>query len=517
MKLAGDLDQRLSVGGNGRGAVFLACALLISLGLLTFPLVRAGFADDDWLWLAIARHLDSPLPAFYTGILHEYFYRPLYVAFWWFSERLFGTSPAGHYALDIALHGISAILLAALIRRQTGRLSAALLGGFAFVLAPAAIGTLVWLSNRNELLAVMFGLAFLLTLESGLGRPRRALAGAVLLMLAWTAKESAAIFVLAAGARLLLAYRQGLSVTAWHWPALIVPSLLAMIMRKVTVHPVSVGVTFESMMANAPAGISAWFERLPAAIGGFALGDVVAIIVAVALLASPILWLTTCLRQRRIEPALLTGMILLLGPALVQWPITHFVLTQADATSHLVNLRFYYLASSGLAIVIAAAAAGFDVRALRIGAYAIPALALAMSVPLSQRIIAGWVARTGESSRMALALATPVAAGQYPAGCRIVLEDSATRAGYVHYADAIVKAAAPRGASVLNCAVFTETAPYHAVLDRPSCSLRDWPGLETRHGEPYPLIRPYGDLCLVAFKRPDDFGPNTFAIRLGMP
>lgn len=474
----------------------LPLAALAATGL---PLLYAGFHSDDWIWLAIVRHLDHPFAPYVTGILHEYFYRPSSIALWWLGERLAGQHAGGHYLLDLGVHAASCLLLVALLRGWSVRPLPSLLAGGLFALAPAALGTVAWLSNRNELLAVAAGLGALLVLERAPRRPVGLWAVALLLWLSLSSKETGVVFVAAGLLRLLRARRGGVTVTAWSWPALLLPLAGLFLMRRLTLWSTGVSIS----PADAPAGVAGWWQALPAAMTGFAdatAGHAAVVLLALVVVAGAVLgaWAQPRLRL----PLCQAGLFLLLPP-LLQWPITHLVFADAGARVFTENLRFFYLATAALGMLLAVAA---DRPARRRRQTATVLAALLVLLPAgwgAQRLVQAWVRSTGHTSAQILALARPVARESYPDGCLVQLEREDWPTAFPTFADAIVKFAAPRGASVLGCAVFTQQPPAHTLLPRRLCSASAWPALTLRGQQGVPVLRPLGNLCLAGFAMPD--------------
>ncbi len=109
----------------------------------------------------------------------------LHAAAW----QLFGPDPPGHHLLNVALHALASVLLAALLARTGLPLLAALFGGAFFLLHPANVEAVAWISQLKSSSALVLALASLLAFER---RPGLATA---LFGLALLAKPTAA-FVL---------------------------------------------------------------------------------------------------------------------------------------------------------------------------------------------------------------------------------------------------------------------------------------------------------------------------------
>jgi hypothetical protein len=508
----------LAEGATGRPGPAAAGVLLVLLvAAIAAPLLGAGFASDDWLYLAVGRHLDHPFMPFTTGMLHEYFYRPLTIASWWLAERVFGVWAPGHYALSLLIHLGAAGVLAALVRRAAPRIGwlPPMAAGALFALLPATIGTAAWLSNRNELMAVAAGLAVLLTVAGDASRPRAAVTVVAMLVLALASKETGVLF--AGLAVLWLAWRRwhGETVTPWHWPALVLPVIALLLLRSLLVDPAAVGLSWQGLVASAPAGIMAWWALLPRAFAGFQhalLPDAWLFLMAMV----PVVLALLAFRQGAgIAPLTVGAALLVLSPALLQWPVTSLVLTDPEAFRHVVNLRFYYSAGAGLAVLMAC---GLAVRSPRLRPIAIAAVVLAgvLLASGSSRLVRSWAdhSRANSAGAMAVARSALEATGFEP-GCRLILERPTWPPGFPQYADAMVKAAAPRGHPVLGCALFTPgPPPWHAVFDGALCGPQWWPARSLRNDPAQALIRPLGNLCLAGFESPAENEPGFKRVRL---
>jgi hypothetical protein len=502
----------IGTGASTRGLAILTALVLALLAIaIAAPLLGAGFAQDDWLYLAIGRHLDSPLVPFTSGLLHEYFYRPATVVAWWLAERAFGLWAPGHYALSVAIHLAGGVMLGVLVRRSAPGIgwSPPLAAGALFALLPATLGTVAWLSNRNELIAVAAGLAVLVVVAGDARRGRIALLASALLALALAGKETGLLFAGLAG--LWLGWRRwrGETVTPWLWPALLLPVLALLLLRSQLVQPAGIGISWQAVVDAAPGGILAWFAVLPRAFGGFhhALlpGGWL-----FALAMVPVALVALALRQGvRIGSLVVGAALLVLLPPLLQWPVTYHVLTDPEAIRHVVNLRFFHIACAGLSVLVACA---LTVRGRGLQAIALATIVLIglLAAGSSNRLVRDWAGHSAANSGAALALADSVLdLGRFEPGCRILLERPQWPPGFVEYTDLIVKSAAPRHHPALGCALSTAVQPpWHTLFESSLCSVDHWPTLTLRGWPAYRPIRPYGALCLAAFEAPSADDPG---------
>lgn len=181
--------------------------------LLYFPILGGGFIADDFPNLAAVK-LGGPASLWWTRAEVTNFFRPLTGFLTWTEWQLFGNNPALYYAVNIALHGCVAYLLARavyllLLGRVPNyhRILLAAIVGTAFLVYPTAAATVGWISCLGDLLAALFFLLAVILLLKYLVRGVKpvALIGVfVLFFLAFASKESAVGGGLAVGLCLLL-------------------------------------------------------------------------------------------------------------------------------------------------------------------------------------------------------------------------------------------------------------------------------------------------------------------------
>lgn len=135
-------------------------ALLSAFAILTWfylPVTRGDFVADDYVFLATARMVDTPLAAFWQSHFYEpYYFRPIGVLSWWVLTDLFGLDYASHSLFNLLLHLANASLLLWLLRALALSTSASVAGIVLFALGPFALAAILWPSNRFDLLACGF-------------------------------------------------------------------------------------------------------------------------------------------------------------------------------------------------------------------------------------------------------------------------------------------------------------------------------------------------------------------------
>ncbi|UXI69233.1 hypothetical protein [Tahibacter amnicola] len=489
-------------------------ALVVAVAALAFwPALSAGVTPEDWSWLAMGRHLDDPLVATYQNVFFTYFYRPVGLLSWWFTGHVFEADAWWHNAFDLALHVGNALLLAHLATRLTGDVIAGRLAGILFGVMPIGIGTAIWLSDRFDPLAALFGLLALLAYETAFRQHRRYWLVFTGLLLAMASKEVA---YAVAGAMLVHA-----AVDAWtqrrlRWDlaapvAAAVASAVALRFASGTGAASALG--DGAGMQAIITGIGAWWWRLPSAIAGFSSDWRWTAGLSAPLLVAQLTPWAAALRRPSAAPwpAILIGATLLVVPAILQWPIVRQALAVESGLISL-NLRFYYLAGIGLALGAGAAIASLrDTRRRRVGV-ALLACVTAAAFLRAHQVSTHWSATYGREAAQMTQLGKAVAAHSYTGGCQIELAMPHHSDDIRQHIDTIVKAMAPRGASVMTCAVYAGLPVYSIVLDAAWCDAARWPALRVAQFQGRPLMERFGNLCTAQFEEPDHArsGPGVY-------
>lgn len=164
------LDARLAaLAGRRRAwAVLLGACLLLLLPLYA-PALAGAFVSDDWGFVVNNPWIRDPTPAHLLAILRPWGPVTEYAANWapvhllthalqW---RLFGEDVRGYHLTNVALHALVSVQLVALYRRSGVAPLGALLGGALFLLHPANVEVVAWISEVKTLLAMSFALGAL--------------------------------------------------------------------------------------------------------------------------------------------------------------------------------------------------------------------------------------------------------------------------------------------------------------------------------------------------------------------
>ncbi|MGQ0554186.1 MAG: tetratricopeptide repeat protein [Planctomycetota bacterium] len=170
------------------GQAFL---ILLATLLAHLPVLRAGFVwdDDTFLTANDLIHAEDGLWRFwFSTAAPDYF--PLTSSLLWLEWRLFGPEPAGYHLVNLALHGLNALLLWRVLRAMA--LPGAWLAALIFAVHPVNVETVAWITQLKNLLPMTCFLAALLAWLSfeGNGRPRAYLAALLFFLAGLLAKTS---------------------------------------------------------------------------------------------------------------------------------------------------------------------------------------------------------------------------------------------------------------------------------------------------------------------------------------
>ncbi len=148
----------------------LALLLFVITAALYSPVHRHPFIDyDDGVYVTNNDHVKYGLHRQNLKWAIEWAMTTYDAANWhpvtWFSHmldyRLFGGSPAGHHDVNLLLHALNAAILFLVLLRATGCTGPSLMVAALFAVHPINVESVVWISERKNVLSMFF---FLLTL-----------------------------------------------------------------------------------------------------------------------------------------------------------------------------------------------------------------------------------------------------------------------------------------------------------------------------------------------------------------
>lgn len=512
--------------GTRDGLAFLGAAALIA-AVLAWPLRHGRPYLDDYLFLALARHIDSPWRFFTQDSVGVFFFRPVALFAWWASDAAFSGSPGAHYAFNMALHAGCGVALWVALRAFEIPARAAGATALAFLAHPAAFGAAAWLSDRFDLLATGFGLLAIAAAENHLRRPRASMlvAAAACLLAALGSKEIA--YAVAALLLLMAVAPVPGRPFAAHWRSRLAlfaaVALVAggsLLWRESLLRPGSQAMFLSAGLAATMLGAASRFLGALPGVAAVRHGPVVAVYAWGALLAGGLAVGALLAARDERSPArwraAILGMALAVLAVLAQAPILNaspvpsmrFGEFEFEALS---ALRFFYLPLAALAMAAAlpVAALGARLRSPPARAAGVAAtLAVLVALLATSRAIGrdfmGPAHARLAADEAAIAAAVQVASAATGAPCKLYFLGTPTAAdGFAALADVAVKASLPPGHPALGCFIQTDRAPWYHLLSADPARAGQAP-LETIdfRGKPYPPLA-VGSLHYYYLRIPD--------------
>jgi hypothetical protein len=153
-------------------------------------------------------------------------YSPVQLLLHALAWRAFGPETTGHHVVNVVLHVVASLLLVPLFLRSGVRRAGALLGSAFFLLHPANVEAVAWISQLKSSSSLVLSLAALLVF------PKRRALGSALFVLALLAKPTAAYALPVA---VLLSWTRGERIP-WRWFALWAAAFAAYSAAEFSVH-----------------------------------------------------------------------------------------------------------------------------------------------------------------------------------------------------------------------------------------------------------------------------------------
>ncbi len=135
--------------------LFKSTLIIIGVCLAYLPAMQGGpLMDDDQLLTenALVKAPDGLYRIWFTTESIDYW--PITNTSFWLEWRLWGKSPVGYHATNVALHILAALLLWEILQKL--RLPGAYLAALLFALHPLNVQSVAWISERKNTLAMVF-------------------------------------------------------------------------------------------------------------------------------------------------------------------------------------------------------------------------------------------------------------------------------------------------------------------------------------------------------------------------
>ena len=437
--------------------------LWLFLAWFYLPVTRGDFVADDYVFLATSRMVNTPLAAFWQSHFYEpYYFRPIGVLSWWVLTYLFGLDYTSHSLLNLLLHGANAGLLIWLLRALALRSSAVIAGVVLFALSPFALATILWPSNRFDLLACGFLLMQAIAMVRALQGNVLALPLAMLTALAACWSKELAYPVATVMAFVALAARG----VPWKRRAVLFALLGlaiggAFFMRHITVSS-AYALAGSDPIGQVVGGATTMISVLPQ-LTGLIVGAERASWFGWALPGALLVALVWTRRDVDDMNGMLGGaLLILLAAFLVQTPLAKNFAIMLDGGSFgtITYARFYYapwLAASVLVALLLTRGRLGGIAAMAIVGVTIAAAITARPLPES---FASWT-RT-EVRQISIAATKAVEEGATAtAACTYVFLGTQTKHPYFRmFSDVTVKARTTMADKVWRCYVMTESTPW---------------------------------------------------------
>lgn len=159
---------------RSQGPLLAALAILLALAAY-WPSLGGDFLWDDDLWLQKSEITQAPDGWLRAWGGENWDYYPLTSTAFWLQWRAFGENATGYRTVNVGLHALAAFLLFRLLRRLA--VPGAAIGAALFLLHPAAVGSVAWITEIKNTLSLALALgAALAWLDDADGRSRWPLA-----------------------------------------------------------------------------------------------------------------------------------------------------------------------------------------------------------------------------------------------------------------------------------------------------------------------------------------------------
>jgi hypothetical protein len=508
-------------------ALLFGLGVLVVTALVAYPLRHGNAYLDDFVFIALGRHIDNPWALLVQDSLGTFFFRPLAMFIWWATVQAFGDYAPAHLFFNLAVHAINGVLLYALLRQLTVSATPAAWVALLFIAHPAAFSAAAWLSDRFDLLATTFGLLSLIFTDRYLVAPRPGRFLAALLFAAAAVFSKEIAFAFPAVGSLMIAWTVPSRHTAGRGARLaLFVAFAACVLVALGVRPFVLRNVTETMFlrdglpATLWGGVTNFMRHFPGFIvvmqgprtGIAAWAALLAAVLAAA--ASP--RARAALATSALARGVVIGIALLVLAVLAQAPVVHASPIMPYewgkfSFESLAGGRFYYLALAGLAIVAAMLAEGLAraglPRIVRQALFALSLGALIGMIASDRSIGRDWAALVARSDAALVRAASAAVQDKRDArpGCKIYFLGTGPEAlPFRSLLDTAVKQRLPKGHPVAGCFIQSEHAPwYHLVVTAGHAPGSEEP-LRTIvfGGKPYPPL-PVANLTYFYLRIPD--------------
>lgn len=478
------------------GIFFVAVIAVVATWFAFRNVASANFTGDDWLFLAVLRHIDSPLDIFTSNIGGAYFYRPVALFGFWLSESAFGTNAAAHYAINVALHGWVAFEIYSFAFLLTHDRQRAAWTVVLFLVFPATAATPLWISDRFDLIATAAMLCSLRQLGAWTSTPastdNRLWAALAMSIIAFGSKETAFALAPASVLVLLLQTARPLRKRVIAACLIAVVATLSLLGRVLALGGLK---GTEGLATNASAvadGAALWFERLPTALQTYN-GHYGIIVLAIMLAIVGWHW-----RHERLRPETLVAVrliaalaVMALGVIIVQSPITALILPRDGESIATGTMRLYYAPLAIAFIILATVPPRFELTSLWRVARTMVLLATTISFAIgSEKQSKNWATHTSDEQQRTVpalaAYAERARIAQHARPCIVRLPESIAT---LLDLDPRFKANLDRADPRVNCVLLTNPPQIQTITRHAICNAASVAPARSAPASPAPMQR----------------------------
>lgn len=161
-----------------RRALWTAIALLVAIALVYAPVRHYGFVDlDDPQYVSenpfVANGLTWSAVKWAFTSIHASYWLPLIWMSHMVDVQLYGLNAGGHHVTNVVLHVANTMLLLALLYRMTGAFGRSAFVAALFALHPLHVESVVWVTERKDVLSTFFLFLTIWAYVQYVGRPTR--------------------------------------------------------------------------------------------------------------------------------------------------------------------------------------------------------------------------------------------------------------------------------------------------------------------------------------------------------
>jgi Preprotein translocase subunit YidC len=174
-KVATVVPSSFELGARG---AWISVALVVLILLVYAPVRHYGFVDlDDPQYVSENPFVANGLT--WAGV--KWAFTSIHASYWlpliWLSHmvdvQLYGLNAGGHHVTNVLLHSVDTILLFALLQRTTGALGRSAFVAALFAVHPLHVESVVWLTERKDVLSTLFLLLTIWTYVDYVRQPSR--------------------------------------------------------------------------------------------------------------------------------------------------------------------------------------------------------------------------------------------------------------------------------------------------------------------------------------------------------